>query len=49
MSSARLLSATVSDPTRARMLQLILAEPDGRATVTRLAGLDRVAGALLTS
>ncbi|MFF2273928.1 metalloregulator ArsR/SmtB family transcription factor [Agromyces sp. NPDC058136] len=37
MSSARLLSATVSDPTRARMLQLILAEPDGRATVTRLA------------
>jgi arsenate reductase len=29
--------ALISDPTRARMLTLILAAPDGRATVTRLA------------
>jgi arsenate reductase len=30
--------ALIADPTRARMLSLILARPDGRATVTELAG-----------
>ncbi|UOQ91077.1 metalloregulator ArsR/SmtB family transcription factor [Agromyces endophyticus] len=37
MSSAQSVSATVSDPTRARMLELIMDEPEGRSTVTRLA------------
>lgn len=37
MSPAHQLSATVSDPTRAGMLQLILDQPDGRETVTRMA------------
>lgn len=38
MGSLPLAPALVSDPTRARMLRLILAESDGRSTVTRLAG-----------
>ncbi|MFF2390139.1 metalloregulator ArsR/SmtB family transcription factor [Agromyces sp. NPDC058104] len=38
MGSLPLAPALVSDPTRARMLRLILAEFDGRSTVTRLAG-----------
>ncbi|BDZ54690.1 metalloregulator ArsR/SmtB family transcription factor [Agromyces marinus] len=38
MGSAQQFSATVSEPTRARILGLILREPEGRSTVTRLAG-----------
>lgn len=37
MGSLALVPAVVSDPTRSRMLQLILAEAGGRSTVTRLA------------
>ncbi|WP_395244562.1 metalloregulator ArsR/SmtB family transcription factor [Agromyces sp. MMS24-K17] len=37
MSLAQEFSATVSEPTRARMLRLVLSAPEGRSTVTRLA------------